>query len=145
MKKIDLNILNFKERDWDKKTDFQKDWNRYPARHFIIKLRAAGIDPKEFEKKDFQNTNIDAETKLLLAKMEHRRWCAEKILSGYIAGKSNPDERIEKSLKKNLKFHKDIVDWDDLKGKEQKKDDTIDHLIYVARKALEKKSIESKT
>lgn len=142
--KIDIDIKNFRLKDWNQKTDFEKDWNRYPARHFYIKLRTAGIQLSEFINKNNKGINhikLDDNTKQRLAKMEHRRWCAEKWLTGFVPGEYIQDKVYEKFLKRKLKYHPDLVDWNELPSKEQVKDFlTIDNLIYVAKLVLSAES-----
>jgi len=60
-----------------------KDSNRYQADHYLIKLRAIGINLQKSKTtvKDYYQFNehdID-----ILAEMEHNRWCAERWIVGW--------------------------------------------------------------
>lgn len=138
-------LEKYSKEKWEKKTDFEKDWNRYPARHFNIKLRTLGIPLSElsnFTEEDYTN-KLDTKTKKLLAKMEHRRWCAEKWLTGFIVGESIDNKDREKFIKRKLKCHPDLVPWQDLPRdpitniSEKAKDYyTFKNLIYAARRKV---------
>jgi hypothetical protein len=133
-KKIKKYIEEYNQADWSKKTDFEKDWNRYPARHLGIKLRAAGINLSDLSTDDKNSLHLTDETRNLLLQMEHNRWCAEKLLTGYILGEKETDEEKLLMLKRKLKYHPGLIEWKNLSHEEQIKDSyTIDNLIYAVK------------
>jgi len=112
-------------KSWDKLTDAQKDFNRYPARHFPIKLRYLGLDPGELQPgTGFNNSdlNINDSQIEIIGRMEHNRWVAEKLLTGFVKGKHLSDQELQNKLKSKLKYHKDIRDWEELTVKDKSKD-----------------------
>jgi len=62
--------------------------NRQQADHLATKLRAIGCSFSDTVNPDFSFSDDEA---ILLAKMEHHRWCSEKIAGGWQLG----EERIE--------------------------------------------------
>jgi hypothetical protein len=136
--KAQEKINNHNSNDWVNKTDFKKDYNRYPARHLEIKLRTINKEMKEnIDNSNSSNTlrNLKKEEKELLAKMEHRRWLAEKWLTGFVPNKTGKTEIDNLKLKDVLKFHHLLKDWDSIGEEEQKKDYyTIDNIGYILEK-----------
>lgn len=114
------------DNKWNRYTDAEKDWNRYPARHFEIKLRAAGamiVDVNNAQDvAELDLNSVDVRTKELLARMEHNRWIAEKLITGYVPGEYMEDKRLEKEIKRKLKIHPALQPWKDLEQSEQDKD-----------------------
>jgi TrkA-N domain len=86
----------------------ERSSNRKRADHLGAKLRAIGCSISDKIDPGFSFTDDEA---LLLAKMEHNRWCAEKIASGWQHG----PERIE-----SAKLNPMIGKWEDLDIVEQK-------------------------
>ncbi|HWR99607.1 MAG TPA: NAD-binding protein [Prolixibacteraceae bacterium] len=133
-KKIKKYLEEYNQADWDKKTDFEKDWNRYPARHLEIKLRAAGINLSDHPVDNQKNIELNEVNRNLLNRMEHNRWCAEKLLTGFISGEEPGNKEVAMMLKRKLKYHSELVEWKNLSIENQVKDAyTIDNLIYAAR------------
>lgn len=102
--------------------DCFKDSNRQAADHIPVKLRAIGIGydtpgPKKDSRRGGQDRRDNISLNLLkqlldenvelLAKMEHKRWCAEKWLQGYQYGTVREDEGSQKT-------HPLLQGWDDL-------------------------------
>ncbi len=93
--------------DWVALAEPTRSSNRQSADHLATKLRAIGcafgtsVDPA------FVFSDAEA---LLLARMEHNRWCSEKISSGWQYGPS----RIE-----SAKLNPIIGPWDELDVSEQ--------------------------
>lgn len=126
---VKIGIKTFDKKNWDNKSDFEKDWNRYPARHLIIKLRTLGLKLSPNKSDNIIDLRcLTKDQKEVLAKMEHRRWIAEKWLTGFV-----PDNYgIEKNLKNTLKYHPDLVEWEKLSNEEQSKDYyTIDNIQVI--------------
>jgi hypothetical protein len=91
---------------WDSLSEQLRESNRQAADHLPVKLRAVGCHPARVGSGDpgeliskFTDEEIE-----LLAKMEHRRWMAERFLAGWVLGPKNHDKRISPYL----------VEWEQL-------------------------------
>src|ERR1022692_4839917 len=91
---------------WDQLDDDLVESNRQLADHIPVKLRAVGCHPTPKGKNDpgilvdkFEPGEVE-----LLAKLEHRRWMAERFLAGWTLGSRDDEKRINPYL----------VEWDDL-------------------------------
>jgi len=104
------------DNSWDELSEDLKDSNRQFADHIPVKIRAIGCVISDLRKGQTPITDL-REWILLLSKMEHNRWFAEKWLSGW---KPTPIEHGKKDRIK--KEHPDLVPWDKLLPDEQKKD-----------------------
>lgn len=98
---------------WDMLADAFKESNRHAADHIPVKLRALGyhdapLQPSRPRIEQFTESEI-----LLLAQMEHRRWCAERWLANWEHG---PETIRQK------KISKDLIDWPLLEPAEYRKD-----------------------
>lgn len=119
---------------WEKLTDREKDYNRYPARHLAIKLRYlnAAMVPAASEGTPFDIDQVPEEQRLILAKMEHNRWIAEKILGSYMPFEEIADRELQRMLKSGLSLHKDIQPWEELTEADRNKDSMmIDNIIKI--------------
>lgn len=85
----------------------ERSSNRLSADHLATKLRAIGCSESEVIDPDFSFSDDEA---LLLARMEHNRWCTGKIAAGWQHG----PERIE-----SAKLNPLIGPWDNLARDEQ--------------------------
>jgi len=90
-----------------------RESSRQAVSHLVIKARAVG---REYELKN-QNffESLSQEEKNSLSRMEHQRWCAERLMYGWRFGTRD---------NKNLR-HPDLKRFDALDAKAQKKDETI--------------------
>ncbi len=77
-----------------------KNQNREQADHIFVKLRALGVEAKDIDK-----VNLTAKQVELLSEMEHDRWCAHIILSGWKYGKVRDDKK---------KIHTDLIPYEEL-------------------------------
>ena len=113
--------------EWSKLTEAFRDSNRLASDHIPVKLRAIGLrmadkskgkpaDLTVFKTPEDKNAAADPEL-VLLAEMEHSRWCAERWLLGWRFGK--PKDREERI---HLKINRDLVSWAQLDPEERKKD-----------------------
>lgn len=132
------------ETNWEGLTDEGKDFNRYPARHIAIKLRYLGAELVDIklEKPDFEYDKISKEQKDTLARMEHERWNAEKLLTGFVPGKVGLERDFYKLLKENLKWHKDIRLWEELTIEDQEKDEMLNELKEITSKLKYRKTVK---
>jgi hypothetical protein len=112
------------EAMWEGLSDAERDWNRWPARHFHIKLRVIGakIVPINNPGVPFDLSTVSEEMRNLLAQMEKNRWNAEKWLTGFIPGRYQEDKKLEKFLKSELKVHPALRSWEEISEKERIKD-----------------------
>jgi hypothetical protein len=108
--------------EWSGLSDAEKDQNRYPARHLRIKLRSLGkdIDYKPRDEGERLTLPDDLEIKMAIAKMEHNRWMAQKILDGFTSVKDRTN--FPRELKTVLLSHPDIVPFEDLSTIDIEKD-----------------------
>ncbi len=99
--------------NWDNLAEVFRESNRQVADHLPIKLRAIGYhyEKKKKSKKSLELINDD--DVLLLAKMEHKRFCAERWLDGWEL--ADITDRLRK-LNSTLKC------WEDLEEKDRVKD-----------------------
>jgi len=139
---LNLNTREL-EKSWENLTDEVKDFNRHPARHIAIKLRYLGAElvDNKVEKPDFDYDKISDEQKKTLARMEHERWNAEKLLTGFVPGKVGLEKDFYKLLKENLKWHKDIRPWEELTKNDKDKDEMLNKLKEVTSNLKYRKTI----
>jgi hypothetical protein len=91
--------------DWDELADDLIDSNRQQADHIAVKLRAVGCHvaakgaPGELGPpvETFRDDEVD-----LLAKLEHRRWMAERFMASWVLGPRDTANRVSPYL----------VEWD---------------------------------
>lgn len=98
---------------WDELGDNLKDSNRQAADHVAIKLRAAGYHEGPIVRGRPRVERFAPDEILLMAKMEHLRWCAERRVDGWTLG---PETDYARRVNPNL------VPWDRLDPAEQRKD-----------------------
>lgn len=86
---------------------------RYSNRSFVDHLagKLASIDCAISDGQ--MNTELTQDELLLLAKSEHSRWCAERIMQGWTYGKNRND---------SLQQHPDLIEWKDLSNETQSYD-----------------------
>jgi hypothetical protein len=84
--------------------------NRASADHITVKLAAIGCRAVAEAQKRFAFTEAEIE---LLARIEHRRWCAERLLSGWRKGDERDNDR---------RLHPDLVPFEDLSENGRDKD-----------------------
>ncbi len=98
---------------WETLSENLKDSNRHAADHVPIKLRALGYHDAPLVPDQARIEHFSESEKLLMAKMEHERWCAERFLDGWKYG----PETIRAQ-----KISKALVSWEELPIEEQRKD-----------------------
>jgi hypothetical protein len=111
---------------WRPLSDWLKDSNRYSARHLDTKLRIlnkSDIAPDDVIR-IFPN----------LAPVEHKRWCAEKLVFNYRYGPLPDEKDLKALLKSELKIHNLLVDFKKLESKEKEKDSDIFRLIPLLKR-----------
>lgn len=93
--------------DWVALSEPERASSRQSADHLATKLRAIGCATSTVVDPEFRFTDEEA---LLLTRMEHSRWCSEKVSNGWQYG----PERIE-----SAKLNPVIGKWQDLEPAEQ--------------------------
>jgi hypothetical protein len=84
---------------WDNLDEGLKESNRQAADHFPAKLRALGYHDAPLTQEKRRHERFAEKDLLLLAKMEHVRWCAERWLDGWKLGaERNRKEKISDCL-----------------------------------------------
>jgi len=116
---------------WDKLSEEFKDSNRQAADHIPVKLRALGYHEEILRSDKQRIMGFTDNELLLLAKMEHARWCAERWLAGWIFGPVTDRPR---------KISRYLKEWNKLLPEEQKKDfeqiRAIPNVLYRARRGI---------
>ena len=87
---------------WDRLCEDLKESNRQSADHIGVKLRAIGCVARPVA--GDVGGSIDEPDVELLARMEHARWTAERLLAGWERGPKNV----------GLKLNPSIAPWSDL-------------------------------
>ena len=123
-------------KPWNKLSESERDSNRRPARHLRIKLWYLGFRLEE-GKGGMDLPIIDEDHKHMLAEMEHRRWMADKLLDGYIAGMPSASEDAS-YFKSILRVHGDIRAFDQLDMVGREKDNITFEDLKGLLKNLEK-------
>ncbi|MGA7919088.1 MAG: hypothetical protein WCA38_05400 [Candidatus Acidiferrales bacterium] len=115
---------------WDAIDDDLLDSNRQAADHIPVKLRAIGCHAVRKGEDDPGTpvTKFTPDEVELLAKMEHRRWMAERFLAGWCPGAKDIENRTSPYL----------VEWDELKKLEPKNVQDYDRdLVSILPRVLE--------
>ncbi len=120
-------LTNFSiENRWNSLEDLKQESNRYVARHLKVKV--------DFLKK-MQHNNLERETIekyfKVFAPIEHKRWCAEKMVFRFRFGDFPPDNKTKKLLKDRLKIHDQLIDYEILTKEMEDKDFNMFLLITV--------------
>lgn len=111
------------DRLWRASDEWAKESNRQAADHIFVKLRSIGLQPEDVKQPGFEFTAQQLEQ---MARMEHKRWCAERLLGGWRPFPPTPKnqqrwDRDKKDLK-DQKLHIDLVPFDELPTPEKTKD-----------------------
>jgi RyR domain len=94
---------------WDDLTEGMREANRSSARHAPIMLASVGL---KMSADQSQPALTDAQLQCL-ARIEHRRWCADRIERGWRFGATRDDVR---------KLHPSLVVFEELSDGERQKD-----------------------
>lgn len=124
-------------RKWAFSQEWERESNAQAADHIRIKLALIGLtasSPDSPTLKALLETE-GAQALNLLARVEHRRWCAERLLGGWLPlshsqdadhafwfSKDPADRARVKRYKNELKHHYDLRPFDDLPEAEKTKD-----------------------
>lgn len=106
---------------WEELTEREKDFNRRSARHYNIKLAFLGFKITDRgDNRTIMIPELTNEQIMVLAEMEHRRWCTEKHLDDFIYCKSEMNYYNEH--KKELRLHSDLIPFNELTENDIDKD-----------------------
>lgn len=113
----DDEIAAFAERCWFRLDEPDRDANRHAAEHVSTKIRVSRLlsateaDPKRRRTASSPPSGTDGDV-AVLARIEHRRWCAEKILNGWEPlPRDNWDRWTDSDHRARLRdqrYHRDI-------------------------------------
>jgi hypothetical protein len=107
---------------WEELSEMFRDSNRSAAMHAHVKLAVLGHELVRSTTANAVPNAFTSEQRELLARMEHNRWLAERLLSGWRHGERNNEQRTRL----------EIVPWEVLPGKN--KDLTqVDRLLRVCQ------------
>jgi Trk K+ transport system NAD-binding subunit len=117
--------LEAMRRSWDDVSETYRHASRGVADHAMIKLWDAGWAPApEGVKGEMQPEMSEAET-ARLAELEHTRWMAERLMSGWRPG----DKRDNR-----LRVHDKIAPWSEMTADDKAKDmDQVRNAVTLAR------------
>jgi hypothetical protein len=105
------------KKNWNNLNIRKKESNRYAARHIQVKmfvLDAIGCNP-------VTPANI-IQYYPQLAKLEHFRWSAEKMIFNYQYGEYTKNPKEKSVVKEILKIHDQLIPYEDLTEEEKYKD-----------------------
>lgn len=115
---------------WEDLPESYRDANRHSADHIAVKLRAIGAvamdegAPATEGVADFAFTGDEVE---VLSRMEHLRWCADRVLKGWTWAKERDDAR---------RLHPSLIPWAELDEVERDKDrSTVRNIPELMRMA----------
>lgn len=118
-------------RPWDELSESQKDVNRFAADHVEVKVRAAGLSPRDEDRLESGWRNLGPSVLEMLSRAEHERWSAAMHISGWMFGNERHEEK---------RHHPDLVPYEDL-GEATKDYDrdqvraAAGHLVAFSKKA----------
>lgn len=120
---VDMRELEAAKKDWDDVPETYRNANRASADSALVKLWDAGWRPSPVKGGETQ-PKIDDATMGRLSELEHSRWMAERLMSGWKPGPR--DNR--------LMMHPDITPWAALTLEVQARDtDQVRAAAHVAR------------
>ncbi|MFO1498864.1 MAG: NAD-binding protein [Verrucomicrobiota bacterium] len=111
------------ERPWEELDEAFKESNRQAVDHMPVKARALGYEVGEWRPGAATTLTLSREQKEVLARMEHARWCAERLLDGWVHDPVRDDAH---------KRHPDLRPWLELSDREKRIDlAQIDRLLQA--------------
>jgi len=98
-------------KQWEDLNEAQRDDNRCAGDHIEVKIRAAGLDPKQPNLKEVW-AKLDSDTLDMLSRMEHERWAAPLWLANWESGPRNDARRIHNNLVPYDELDQNSKDYD---------------------------------
>ena len=118
-------LLNWEEKDlelnWRNISEFERESNRLAADHASVKLLEFG---KRLSLDTLDLENFWGNDLAQLAELEHRRWCTEKLLLGWLPFTDSKKWDDRKKEIKMQKRHLHLVPYSNLPNEEKDKDFT---------------------
>jgi hypothetical protein len=109
-------------QEWEVLAETYREANRASADHFDVKMRAVGRSLATAGAAT--EASLSEEEIELLARMEHDRWCAERLLNGWSYGGIRDNAR---------KLHPDFVPWGQLSPQAKEKDrQNVRNMVEIA-------------
>ena len=105
------------KRWWERLSYHKKSSNRYAARHMAVKLNVM----KNIGCMPLTHENI-LHSFPVIAPIEHKRWCAEKMVLNYRYGILPEGRAAKNNVKERLKIHDQLIPYEKLKDTEKEKD-----------------------
>ena len=116
------------KRNWNAISKRKKESNRYAARHIKVKLHVF---------KSIGMTQINSESIMkhypILAKLEHSRWSAEKMVLNFKYGPLPAVAEERYLLKEIVKIHDQLIPYENLTQEEKDKDLNLFLLIPLLK------------
>jgi len=122
---------------WRHLPEWERNSNLQAADHGWIKLQEMGVNIETWRtgsgmeclKPDLVGEIVSLlksdQLRVRLAEMEHRRWCAERLLHGWQPIPTDVTDDEKKKALKRRQYHAALVPFDALPGNEQRKDDIL--------------------
>ena len=99
---------------WSQLPAHKKKANQHAAAHMPVKLRCSNCQERPLKDATPETSWPLTEENLdMLAQLEHRRWLADKYLSGYSYGKVRDEDHM---------LHPDLIPWENLSAADREKD-----------------------
>lgn len=124
------SMWTYLERYWRDLPEWMKESSRDTVRHLPIKQRAISDD--------FLVADLSASDRELLSRMEHQRWVAERLLSGWRYA-----PKREGNVKQRL--HHDLVSFDRLSLQSQRKDASIIDIVRLLARERPSTATQTRT
>jgi len=100
--------------EWDNLSEDLQESNRQVSDHIHVKLRTIGIHDREKLPGKVGRIEISDSDVLLLAQMEHKRFCAERWLAGWeYADETDRENKLNSNLKCWDELSKEIKKYDE--------------------------------
>ena len=99
---------------WELLSEQLRESNRQAADHIPVKLRAVGFHAARKDSGDLGElvSCFAVDQVELLARMEHRRWMAERFLAGWVVGQKDHHKRVSPYLVEWEELPVDIAEYD---------------------------------
>jgi hypothetical protein len=111
-------------RPWESLTERERELNRRAARHLKLKLWCLGFRLEEGKgTEELGIPEPDAKVRDMLARLEHRRWEAEKLLEDFLSGPDSADPETNNFWKGSLRIHPDLRPFEELSAFDISKDE----------------------
>lgn len=126
-----LNVADGTPDAWDDLPENARHANRAAADHIAVKLAAIGCRVIAGDAPPFAFTEAELDA---LARIEHRRWCAERLLRGWRLGERDNDRRL----------HPDLVPFEALTEEDREKDrhavSALPEMLALAGLSIERRT-----